>query len=651
MDAALPQDSQSRPPEPIARLGKYTLIKALAKGGMAQVFLAQRDGAEEICVLKQLLHEVAEHETAVKRFHREAKLAAYLNHRHIARVLDAGFEAGTFCIAMEYVLGKDLEAMSHHLVKQGRLLPYQVSLSSILGALSGLAYAHRATDPGGKPLQLVHRDLSPRNVMLSADGVAKVIDFGVARSDSGDFRTAPGMLVGTLRYVSPEQAVAEVVDARSDLYSLSVVLHELLTGHYLVPSGEPMKVLKYVVTESLPLAHVLNPELPPALGEVIHKGLAKNREDRWPDAGAYRQALLEAAGPLAEAEESHLGAFVRSFFESDVAVGEAVISFGKERFVREVSAGSQTQAKALSEKTRTGYVPAQDAAGEGEGDSDEPPLLGTVVPVELTSPGASTASMMRAEAEGGPSKLTTRLVDHDRASVSPTRTAMFAEVEAKAMLDAAEASPEVSHTAPDAVGMSDARVSAPPVASRGGMLMLAGLTAVVLGAGVMAVGELRSSSSAAVTSARVVEAEVTPKPVATAAVVPEVVQEVVPEPVPAAAKAVRERRVAPVQPAQIEQPALVEAQRSNGTDPKTKKADRALDAMIMELESAQPGDQPAVRGRLIYQFRNTFAELGSEARGSMETRLTGLSFSGSAQAYRILAADMRALRAAREASP
>ena len=355
---------EQSPPD---RLGRYAIIQNLAKGGMAQVFVAQKDGAEDICVLKQLLVELEEHETAAKRFHREAHVASFLIHPNIARVTDAGMQDDTFCIAMEFIAGTDVESMMHHLMRAGRMLPHEVSMAVALGALEGLAYAHDATDPAGQPLGLVHRDLSPRNIMLSYGGEVKLIDFGLAHGRLDDFKTAPGMILGTLRYVSPEQAMTTPVDRRSDLYSIAVVLHEMLTGRFLVEHGKPLDVLKTVITERPPLVSELNPNLPAALDPVLARGLEKEVGDRWQTAQAFRDALVAAAGPLAQTPPAMLGDFLRQLFPEQELEANRLVAQGRQRFAR--ARGRGVSASTLSERDLTeatqGYVSPQDIGDPG----------------------------------------------------------------------------------------------------------------------------------------------------------------------------------------------------------------------------------------------------------------------------------------------
>jgi serine/threonine-protein kinase len=296
------------------RLGRYHLITELGRGGMAQVFLARREGTAEPCVLKLLLMELSGHELAFKRFQREAHLASILDHPHIARVLDAGAEGDRFCIATEFIAGKDIGAIIREL---GGPMPLDVCVSVAMAVLDALAYAHDARNPDGDALQLVHRDLTPRNVMLGHAGEVKVIDFGVAHGNIDAFRTRPGTAVGTPRYMSPEQALALDIDQRSDLYSFSAVLFEMLTGRALVSEGAFFDVLIAVARDIAPRASSLNPKIPRGLDEVLAIGLAKDRADRYQTAAEYQAALQAAAGPLAAYRPAAITELLGRLFPAD----------------------------------------------------------------------------------------------------------------------------------------------------------------------------------------------------------------------------------------------------------------------------------------------------------------------------------------------
>lgn len=310
------------------RLSRYQVHQRLAVGGMAEIFVAQKHGSPDVCVVKQLHSHLAEDGVVGARFLREAQVASLLNHPHIARLTDAAREAGNFYLAMEHIAGQDVETMMFRLMEQRKMLPPELSVTVTLDVLEGLDYAHDLKSDEGKHLEIVHRDLSPRNVMVTYDGRVKIIDFGLARTNLGDFRTAPGMVLGTMRYMSPEQAVAEPVDRRSDIYSWSVVLYEMLSGRPLVMGANPQEVLHAVVTQVPPPLSSLNPALPRALDAVLEKGLAKDRRDRFSTAGELRHALIQAAGPLgALDDERHqlIGRFVRELFPAEHAETTAML--------------------------------------------------------------------------------------------------------------------------------------------------------------------------------------------------------------------------------------------------------------------------------------------------------------------------------------
>ncbi|MFO0722856.1 MAG: protein kinase [Myxococcota bacterium] len=311
------------------RRGRYELLQLLAEGGMGQVHLARRDGSDGLCVLKTLRADVMGDDVSSKRFVREAQLAAYLAHPNIARLLDAGVEDGTFCIAFEYVAGKDIESMMHELRAQQKLLPYQVAVSAIIGILDGLDHAHNATGPTGQPLGVVHRDLSPRNMMLTFEGTAKVIDFGVARASLEDFKTAPGMVMGTFRYVSPEMARASPIDRRSDVYATGVVLYELLSGFEVVPHRQAaVEMLRAVVTDvPAPLAEV-NKAIPIELSKVVMQAIEKSPAQRWQSAAEFRSAIVAAVPEWANTPRRVLAEFLRTWFKEDAARSAAIVELG-----------------------------------------------------------------------------------------------------------------------------------------------------------------------------------------------------------------------------------------------------------------------------------------------------------------------------------
>lgn len=261
---------------------------------MATVHVARRDGSDQALVLKQLHEQLAENEETSRRFQREANIASALDHSGIAKVKYAGVEDGIFCIALECIAGRTVEQMSKAAKARGGTLPFEVSVQVILQALEALAYAHEFIGPDGRSLGLVHRDLSPRNVMVGFDGVVKIIDFGIAKGRVDDHRTALGVLMGTPYYMSPEQARAVEIDHRSDIYTLGVVLFEMLTGRRLVQAKGRANILVSVVREPAPNLLDRNPHAPPELAPVLQRALGKKPETRFPSARAFHQALSQA---------------------------------------------------------------------------------------------------------------------------------------------------------------------------------------------------------------------------------------------------------------------------------------------------------------------------------------------------------------------
>lgn len=294
-------------------LGDYRVLQLLGRGGIGEVFVAQRRGSAEICALKRLRPDVQAMQAAKARIRREAHLATYLDHPNLCRVLDAGDEDGSFFLATEFVPGVDLERLIQALAAKRLALSVDMVVAVALGALAGLQHAHNARDPNGHPLGVVHRDLSPRNVMVTFDGEVKIIDFGIAHAKVDEYRTNPGVLLGTLKYLSPEQALGTSVDARSDLYTVGTLIYEMLTGHSVVSSGQTLvDALQQITSAHPPPIQTFNPRVPSSVTEVVDKALAKEPGDRFPSAEGLAEALRQAAG--GPATPAALGRLVRQLF-------------------------------------------------------------------------------------------------------------------------------------------------------------------------------------------------------------------------------------------------------------------------------------------------------------------------------------------------
>lgn len=325
--------SQSPAPTPLSRLGRYTVYEELATGGMSDVYLARRDGSQDFCVIKMLKRSLESSAVAMHRFRREAHVASFLSHPNIARVLGAGVESGKLYIAYEFIPGQMLSAIIDRMIESGWALPVHVSVTITLAALDGLVYAHGLRDADGRPLDIVHRDLSPQNLMISYRGEVKIIDFGVARGNMDTFRTNPGTVVGTPQYMSPEQVSGDDVDARTDLYTIGSVLWEMLTMRQLIPS-QPNRVGMFgaVLMSNALAPSALNPHVAPELDQVVLKALAKKPADRYQTAAELKAALDAATSHLPRVSAQELATAVERLFPME---RRHVIALAASRAARE----------------------------------------------------------------------------------------------------------------------------------------------------------------------------------------------------------------------------------------------------------------------------------------------------------------------------
>ncbi|MCE9669039.1 protein kinase [Myxococcus stipitatus] len=302
--------------------GKYELLRKIASGGMGQVFLAREHGTgfERLVVLKLILPHLAEDDEFLSMFLDEAGLVARLTHPNLITILDLTQIEGRHCLAMEYVQGDDVRRLDKFARAQNKPLSVGLILRVIADAAAGLHYAHQARDPQGRPMHLVHRDVSPQNILVGFDGGVKVIDFGVAKAATSSANTATGVLKGKYPYMSPEQAGGLPMDARSDQFALGVVMWELLTGKRLFKGDSDLMTLRLVKDCQVPKPSQLNPKLPPGLDEVVLKALAPTPEERYPDCGAFRLALEDYALNLRlPSSSAHLSAHLRDLYAERIA--------------------------------------------------------------------------------------------------------------------------------------------------------------------------------------------------------------------------------------------------------------------------------------------------------------------------------------------
>jgi serine/threonine-protein kinase len=277
--------------EPIP-FGKYLLLDRIAVGGMAEVFTAvPRDGpARRLLAVKRILPTLAEDRQLVGMFLDEARIAAQLRHPAIAAIHDLGRHGDAYFIAMDYVAGVTLRTLLDRLRAAAERLPVDLSAQVAHRVADALDYAHRERDARGRPLRLVHRDVSPANVLLGFDGGVHLIDFGIAQAAIST-RAPDAVLRGKFGYMSPEQVRGLPVDRRADVFSLGVVLHEMLAGERLFTGPSELAVLEKVRGAEVRPPSERNPAVPATLDAVALRALAREPEDRFPWAGDLRDAL------------------------------------------------------------------------------------------------------------------------------------------------------------------------------------------------------------------------------------------------------------------------------------------------------------------------------------------------------------------------
>jgi serine/threonine-protein kinase len=282
---------------------------------MAEVFLAKALGAmgfEKLMVLKRILPHLAEDQAFVEMFLSEARLAAQLNHPNIVQVFDFGEAAGAHFLAMEYIDGPNLRVLIQRARARGLALPAPLCARIISSACEGLAFAHDSRALAtGEPLGVIHRDISPDNILLSRQGAVKVADFGIAKATGQLHKTRSGVLKGKLAYMPPEQLRAMPVDRRVDVYALGVVLYELLTLHKPFNATVDANIMRAVLFEPRVPAVERRADLPDALQRILERAMAKHRDDRYPDCRAFQEDLeaflLSTGKPLGP---HHLAQFV-----------------------------------------------------------------------------------------------------------------------------------------------------------------------------------------------------------------------------------------------------------------------------------------------------------------------------------------------------
>jgi serine/threonine-protein kinase len=365
------------PASPAARiLGRYALYEELASGGMATIHFGRLLGVvgfSKTVAIKRLHPQLARDPEFVSMFLDEARLAARVRHPNVVSTLDVVATEGELFLVMEYVQGESLRHLERRAAEQGALIPPAIVTTIMVGMLYGLHAAHEATNEQGEALGIVHRDVSPQNVLIGVDGIPRVFDFGVAKAAGRAQTTREGQLKGKLAYMSPEQLMGRSVGRASDIFAASAVLWEALVGKRLFKGDSEGEIVKKVLDAEVERPSTLVPELPPALDEIVLRGLARNPGDRFATAREMGRAL-EKCMPLAPTSE--VGEYVEKLAATTLAQRAArmaeIESSSTSQPRRDVLTGTPANPGSLTVALDVGSGGAS-AKGNGLGAESVPP--------------------------------------------------------------------------------------------------------------------------------------------------------------------------------------------------------------------------------------------------------------------------------------
>jgi len=372
--------------------GKYLLLDRISVGGMAEVFKAKSygvEGFEKVIAIKRILPSMGEDKDFIKMFIDEAKIAGQLSHANICQIFELGKHLGAHFIAMEFIWGKDLLQIQNRLRKQGQIMPVAMACYVIAKVCEGLDYAHRKRDAMGRHLEIVHRDCSPQNVLISYEGEVKLIDFGIARAASRSSRTNAGVLKGKFGYMSPEQVRGLPLDHRSDLFAIGTVFYESLTGERLFQGESDFSTLEKVRNADVRPPSELNHNIPPEVEGIVMRALARDVKQRYQSGGevhADLQAFLtrQEVPFTNKTMADWLKAAFRDDLERERSLMEEYKKVGRDGLILGVP-----QAKArVDVLSHLGEVPPLEGDPTTLGGPDMEALDAMGMPTPLRSPGA-----------------------------------------------------------------------------------------------------------------------------------------------------------------------------------------------------------------------------------------------------------------------
>lgn len=388
-----------------AKLGKYRLMERIGSGGMAEVFRAKHEGVggfSKELVIKMILPAYAEETKFIDMFMNEAKLAARLDHPNIVHVFDFGTVDGRHFLAMEYVRGLTMRRMRNMCNKVEAPIPPNVLARIMCGVCQGLNYAHDRKDDDGESLEVIHRDVSPDNIIVSRTGTPKLLDFGIARAGAAS-HTTQGTLKGKYSYMSPEQVMGEAIDKRSDIYACGVVLYEMLAGEKPFTGTEDklLKMLESIVEDEPTPIEELRPDVPAELGDICRKAMSKKSEDRYQTAQEMRVALENF---IAASGNAVLDFHVEAYIEELAAVFEGRSDIFSRPFTTPTPRTEPSQSSLVPDAIFSTNTPASEPSAARlrvEPGSNRPETAGVDAIAPRRSVALQAAALIAAVALGG----------------------------------------------------------------------------------------------------------------------------------------------------------------------------------------------------------------------------------------------------------
>lgn len=350
------------------RFGKYLLLDQIAVGGMAELHRAMITGVqgfEKLIAVKKILPHLTIEEELVDSFIDEAKLAALLHHQNIVQIYDFGSVEKSYFIAMEYLFGKDLRNVMDKAKQDGSPLSLEYALYVVSRVASGLNYAHNLKDFQGKQLNIIHRDISPQNIFITYEGDVKIVDFGIAKAATQSTMTQVGMIKGKVAYMSPEQADGKTIDYRSDIFSLGIILYELVTGEKMF-QGDTMQILSKVRSAEFPPPDEVIKDVPDKLYEILNQALAKDPEKRYSSCNQMLSDLEETMYAFTRRPTARgLSEYMKGLFKGEIAEEERTMSALAGMDFEAAAEATIAPSGKKEETKKIGPVPAPDEKKKG----------------------------------------------------------------------------------------------------------------------------------------------------------------------------------------------------------------------------------------------------------------------------------------------